>query len=66
MRLGGEMLATTKANFEPKRGGPIGKEAGGIGNGPRCIEAETWQNRAQKRGMMSPELLAPAPAMQAG
>ena len=25
MRLGGEMLAAAKANFEPKRGGPIGK-----------------------------------------
>ena len=25
MRLGGEMLAAAKTNFEPKRGGPIGK-----------------------------------------
>jgi hypothetical protein len=63
-RLGGQMLAAAKANFEPERGGPVWKLARGIGNGLRRIKGKTRQSRAQKQGLMSAQLLAPPPAVQ--
>jgi len=56
-RLGGQMLAAAKANFEPERGGPVWKLARGIGNGLRRIKGKTRQSRAQKQGLMSAQLL---------